>query len=98
MVLPVDIGWSDIGSWDVVADMIDKQLRDLDGNYTEGTSINIDTHNTTIFSHDKKKVIATIGLDNLIIITTENSIVKVPRGRSEDIKKIVIELNNKKND
>ena len=96
LVLPVDIGWSDIGSWDVVADMVDVKLKDVHGNYTEGMSIHVDTHNTTIFSHDKSKLIATVGLDNLIIITTEEAIIIVPKGRSEDIKKVVEELNKRK--
>lgn len=92
LVLPVDIGWSDIGSWDVVADMVDATHKDIHGNYFKGTVVNIDTHNTIIFSHDENKIIATVGLDNFIIVTTEKSIVIVPRGRSEDVKKIVIEL------
>ena len=95
LVLPVEIGWSDIGSWDVVADMVDIKDKDIHGNYFKGTIINIDTHNTTIFSHDSDKIIATIGLDNFIIVTTENAIVIVPRGRSEDIKKIVNEITKK---
>lgn len=92
LVLPADIGWSDIGSWDVVVDMINSASRDADGNYSEGSVVNIDTRNTTIFSHDSKKIIATIGLDNFIIITTEEALVIVPKGRSEDVKKIVEEL------
>ncbi|MBK5215464.1 MAG: mannose-1-phosphate guanylyltransferase [Candidatus Pacebacteria bacterium] len=96
LVLPVDIGWSDVGSWDVVADMVKIQDKDIDGNYTEGTVINIDTHNTIVLSHDASRVVATIGLDNYIIVTTEEAIVIVPRGRSEDVKKIVSELNIKK--
>jgi mannose-1-phosphate guanylyltransferase len=76
----------------VVADMVDSHKRDSQGNYAEGTVINIDTHNTTILSHNNSKIIATVGLDNFIIVTTENAIVIVPRGRSEDVKKIVSEL------
>jgi len=95
LVLPVDIGWSDIGSWDVVADMVSNTDKDLNGNYSKGTVINIDTHNTVVYSHDSSKVIATIGLDNFIIVTTEEAIVIVPRGRSEDVKKIVLELMEK---
>lgn len=92
LVLPVDIGWSDIGSWDVVADMVNSNDKDSHGNYGQGIVINIDTHNTTVFSHDPHKIIATIGLDNFIIVTTKRAIVIVPRGRSEDIKKIVADL------
>lgn len=97
LVLPADIGWSDIGSWDVVVDMVNSSERDKNGNYSEGTVVNIDTRNTTIFSHDNNKVIATVGLDNFIIITTEEALVIVPKGRSEDVKKIVEELINRKN-
>ncbi len=97
LVLPVDIGWSDVGSWDVVADMVKDQDKDIHGNYIKGTVINIDTHNTVILSHDENKVIATVGLDNYIIVTTEDAIVIVPRGRSEDVKKIVAELLKKEN-
>jgi mannose-1-phosphate guanylyltransferase len=69
------------------ADLMDIHLRDLNGNYNEGKIINIDTHNTMILSHNNSKVIATVGLDNFIIVTTENAIVIVPKGRSEDVKK-----------
>jgi len=95
LLLPVDIGWSDIGSWDVVVDMVNSSLRDKNGNYTEGNVVNIDTRNTTILSHNDK-IIATVGLDNFIIITTEEALVIVPKGRSEDVKKVVEELINKK--
>jgi len=95
LVLPVDIGWSDIGSWDVVADMVDINKKDKEGNYTEGTVISVDTHNTIIFSHDESRIIATVGLDNFIVVTTEEATIIVPRGRSEDIKKIVNQLKEK---
>jgi len=89
LVLPLDIGWSDIGSWDVVSSLLGENKKDKEGNYKEGNIINIDTHNTTVLSHDNKRLIATIGLDNFIIITTEEAIVIVPKGRSEEVKKIV---------
>jgi mannose-1-phosphate guanylyltransferase len=94
LVLPADIGWSDVGTWDVVVGMVDEKLKDLNGNYTEGKVINIDTKDTAIFSHDKDRLIATVGLQNFIVVTTEKAIVIVPRGRSEEVKKIVEQLNN----
>ncbi len=92
LVLPVDIGWSDVGSWDVVSEMIDSNLRDACGNYAEGKVVCIDTHNTTVLSHHQSRVVATVGLTNLIIVTTEEAIIIVPKGRSEDIKKVVEKL------
>lgn len=94
LILPADIGWSDIGSWDVVSEILEKKAKDFDGNYKEGKVISIDTHNTTILSHDEHRLIATIGVSNFIIVTTENTLVIVPKGRSEDVKKIITELEN----
>ena len=92
LVMPLDIGWSDVGSWDVVAKMVDKKKRDERGNYVEGKVIHIDTHNTSVFAHREDKIVATVGLSNLIIVTTEEATIIVPKGRSEEIKKIVEQL------
>ncbi len=97
LVLPVDIGWSDIGSWDVVADIVGEKLKDIEGNYFEGNVLNLDTHNTTVLCHTEEKLIVTIGLENFIVVTTEDATVIVPRGRSEEIKKIVAELQKRNN-
>ena len=95
LVLPADMGWSDVGNWDVV-DAINSHLRDENGNYAEGgTVINVNTRNTTVLSHGDK-IIATVGMENIIIVTTEEAFVIIPKGRSEDVKKIVEELISKK--
>jgi len=88
LVLPLDIGWSDVGSWDAVSDIIPKEKRDKDGNYFEGNIIQIENTGTTILSYDKNKIIATIGLKNVIVVTTKEAILIIPKGRREDIKKI----------
>ena len=89
LVLPLDIGWSDVGSWDAVSDLIPQEKRDKDGNYFEGNEIQIENSQTTIISQDNKKTISTIGLKNMIIIITPKAILITPKGRSEDVKKII---------
>lgn len=92
LVLPANIGWSDVGSWDTVAELTEEKKKDEFGNYVEGLHIGIDTHNAVVLSHDKEKLIATIGLDNVIIVTSEDAILISSKGRGQEVKKVVEEL------
>lgn len=87
-IIPADLGWSDVGSWDSVANLLDDDALDENENYCEGLTIPIDTHNTIILGQDKK-LIATIGLNNVIVVSTDDAILIAERGRSEDVKKVV---------
>lgn len=87
------IGWSDLGKWS----KIKKYLTvDSDGNVTQGNVMPIDTTDSMIVSQDKK-LIATIGLDDMIVIDTPDALLICPEKRVEDIKKIIEKLkeNNK---
>lgn len=98
LVIPADLGWSDIGSWDVVANMIERDKKDENENFTEGLVLIEDTYNSMVLNSNNKKLIATVGIDNLIIVATEDATVIVPRGRSEEIKKIIDKLKKNKLD
>lgn len=95
-VIPADLGWSDVGSWDSVADLIDGDNLDENGNYFEGLTVSVDTYNSVVLSHDDSKAIATIGLDNIIVVTTDDAILITQKGRSEEVKKVVEELKERK--
>lgn len=91
-VIPGDFGWTDIGSWNVVHDEIDKD--DL-GNALvareEGASwLKIDTTNSLVSTG--KKQIVTIGLENIIIIDTKDAILITQKDRAQDVKKVVEKL------
>lgn len=94
VVLPADLGWSDVGSWDSVANLLDDGQKDANGSYCEGTTIPIDTYNSIILGRDR--LIATIGLDNIVIVDSEDGILIAQRGRTEEVKKVVEELKQKK--
>lgn len=98
LVIPDDLGWSDVGSWETIVELVDQKLRDSDGNYAEGLHVGIDTHNTNVFGHDDQKLIATIGLDNVTIVTTEDAILIMEHGRGQEVKKIVDEIKKRKLD
>jgi len=87
-VVPVSCGWSDIGSWDALWLAADK---DANGNHTEGDVIALDTTGSLIHSH-KRHLVATVGLDDVVVVTTPDATLVARRDRSQDVKRIVDEL------
>jgi len=90
-VIPGSFGWNDIGSWDEVYRISGK---DDGGNSITGNVIQKDTTNSYIYSPDK--VVATIGVDDLIIVNTEDALLICRRGRSQEVKEVSDYLKRKK--
>lgn len=86
-VIPSNFGWADIGSWTELYDLLPK---DEHGNVQVGEHVLLDTRNTLAFS--RKRVIATIGLDDLVIVDTDDAILIARRERAAESKEIVLEL------
>ncbi len=76
--------WSDIGSWDSIYDILDK---DENQNAKMGNVIHIDTKNCLLIG--KKKLIATIGIEDLLIVETESAIIISKKGESQKVKQII---------
>jgi len=87
-VVPVDCGWSDIGSWSA---LWLTGRRDADGNLREGDTLVIDTHNSLLRSHDRH-LVATVGVDDLIVVTTPDATLVARRDAAQDVKKVVDRL------
>ena len=85
-----DFGWNDIGSWDALWDIMDK---DEMGNAARGKVINFDTSNSLIYS--PQKMVALIGVKDLIVVETEDALLICKRGSSQDVRKIVGRLEKK---
>jgi mannose-1-phosphate guanylyltransferase len=88
-VLPVDIGWSDIGSWGALFDVVSL---DDQGNGIKGQSpksINIDTNNTLVYAN---KLVVTVDVHDLVVVDTEDALLICHRDRTQDVRKIVAEL------
>ena len=88
-MVPAGFGWSDVGSWDAVAGAQDA---DTDGNHAAGVDRVhfVDTHNTHIESTSHiRKVIAAIGVDNLVIIDTPDALLVADRAKSQEVKLVV---------
>jgi mannose-1-phosphate guanylyltransferase len=85
-----DFGWSDVGSWDEVVRLTPT---DVEGNSLRGTVIARDSHRNYIDAGNK--VVATIGLDDMIVITTDDAVLICKKGRSQEVKEIVDYLRRK---
>lgn len=91
-VIPADFGWSDVGDWSVVADLLAAQKSDQNNNAVVGHHVGLDTSNTLVYSSTEGKLIATIGLDNLVIVDTGDVLLVCDRKKNQDVKKVVEKL------
>jgi mannose-1-phosphate guanylyltransferase len=87
VVIPVDIGWSDVGSWGSLADLL---ASDDDDNVVVGPHVGIDTQNSLIFGHER--LIATIGVEDMVIVDTEDALLVCPREREQEVRDLVHKL------
>lgn len=89
-VIPGQFGWNDVGSWDEVYRVSGK---DDNGNSINGKVIQRETANCLVFSPEK--MVATVGVEDLIIINTDDALLICRRGHSQDVKEIVDHLRRK---
>ena len=80
-------GWSDLGAWDAVWDVLPK---DGAGNASVGDAIVTDSRNTLV--HASSRLVAAVGLDNVVVVETPDAVLVADRERSQDVKKIVAQL------
>lgn len=86
-VLPLDIGWNDLGSWSALWDIAP---RDSDGNVVRGEAFLEDTQDCYI--HSERALVATIGLRDLVIVDTPDTVLVAHKSRSQDVSRIVARL------
>jgi len=87
VVIPADIGWSDVGCWSSVANLAPV---DADGNVMQGESIVLDCQNT--FIRSSGRLVAALGLRGMVVIDTGDAVLVCPKERAQDVKKLVEKL------
>lgn len=87
LVVPCDIGWSDIGSWSALGDL---SPPDAGGNRIEGNALLHDVTNCYVQSN--KRLIGAVGINNLIIVDTPDALLVADKSRAQDVKKIFAAL------
>jgi len=86
-VIPVDIGWSDVGDWTALSDLLPA---DAEGNVVVGQHVGLDTRGCLI--HGSCHLVTTIGLEDMIIVDTEDALLVCPRERAQEVRDLVKKL------
>jgi mannose-1-phosphate guanylyltransferase len=84
LLVEAGFGWVDVGSWSELADLLHQ---DDDGNVVDGESVLIGTTNSFISVPDK--LVAVIGMSDLVVVDTEDALLVCPKSRAQDVKKVV---------
>jgi len=90
-VVAGNFAWSDIGSWDAILDVA---ARDKAGNAVHGTVVTADAHNCVIHSADR--LTAVLGADDLVVVTTPDAVLVMPRSRAQEVRELVAKLKSAK--
>lgn len=83
-VVPLDAGWSDVGSWSNLWEISDK---DANGNVSKGDICAIDSKDNILVS--KYRFVAALGCEGLVVVETADAVLVAPKERAEDVKRIV---------
>lgn len=86
-MVPLDAGWSDLGAWDAVWQVSE---RDANGNAAQGDALFQSSTNTLV--HATSRLVAAVGLDNVVVVETPDAVLVADRNSSQDVKKIVATL------
>jgi len=87
LVLPLDAGWSDVGSW---SSLFDALPADEEGNVLQGDVMVHDTHDCYV--HSTSRLVAAVGMDDHIIVETKDAILVAPKERVQDVKDLVARI------
>ncbi|HEY1034347.1 MAG TPA: mannose-1-phosphate guanylyltransferase/mannose-6-phosphate isomerase [Pseudoxanthomonas sp.] len=86
MVLPVDIGWNDVGSWSALWDVAE---RDGDGNAHHGDVISVDSRNSYAYA---QRLVALVGVDDIVVVETDDAVLVARKDRVQEVKQVVAQL------
>jgi mannose-1-phosphate guanylyltransferase / mannose-6-phosphate isomerase len=86
-IVPVDMGWSDVGSWQSLWEIA---ARDGEGNATEGDVVALNVANSYLRSEGP--LLAAVGVDDVVVVATQDAVLVTRRGATQDVKKVVEEI------
>jgi mannose-1-phosphate guanylyltransferase/mannose-6-phosphate isomerase len=85
--LPLDCGWSDLGSWEALDEILP---RDAGGNAGRGDTLAVEAHGNLLFAD--QGTIAVLGVEDLVVVRTGDAVLVMPKSRSQEVRKLVAEL------
>jgi mannose-1-phosphate guanylyltransferase len=87
-VVPARFGWSDVGDWNNLGELIE---RDDFGNSVRGDLVQSQTRNSVVWS-ETGRLVALVGLENIAVVDTEDALLVVNRGKAQEVRQIVEQL------
>ena len=87
-VVPADFGWSDVGDWHGLGELIE---HDGLGNSVRGDFLQLETRDSVVWS-ETGRVVALIGMENVVVVDTEDALLVIDRSRAQDVRKVVDQL------
>ncbi len=90
LVIPINFPWSDVGSWFALDEYLRKEGSE---NVIRGKAVSIDSSNCLVYGTEK--LIALVGVEGLVVVESEDSILVLNKEKSQDVKKVVEEINKK---
>ncbi|MEM7583795.1 MAG: sugar phosphate nucleotidyltransferase [Acidobacteriota bacterium] len=88
--LPLDCGWSDLGSWEALAEILPANA---DGNRGQGDTLAIDARDNLMYAD--QGTVAVLGVEGLVVVRTQDSVLVMPKERSQEVRRIVEELRDR---
>jgi len=91
-----DFLWSDIGSWDALYDIAppDSKSRDAAGNVLQGSVVTMDAKGCVVHSNDR--LTAVVGVNDLVVVSTSDAVMVIPRARAQEVRELVDKLKAEK--
>ncbi len=86
MVLPVDIGWNDVGSWSALWDVSEQ---DADGNARHGDVIAVDSRNSYAYA---RRLVALVGVEDLVVVETDDAVLVARKDKVQQVRDVVAKL------
>jgi mannose-1-phosphate guanylyltransferase len=93
-VVPADFGWTDVGDWHALGQLGEP---DANGNCLRGDVVPVATTNSAAWS-ETGRLIAMVGLDNVVVVDTEDALLVADRARSQEVRQVVEVLKERRRD
>lgn len=90
IVAEADPGWSDVGSWRALYDLV---KQDKDGNFGKGRFIAVDSKGVIV--HNDKRLVAVIGIDDVVIIETDDAVLVCHKDKAQEVRRVIDQLKEK---
>ena len=85
--LPLDCGWSDLGSWEALWELLEK---DSDRNVQHGSTLSIDSQDCLLYADSG--AVAVVGVEGLVVVKTDDAVLVIPKERSQEVRRVIDEL------